>query len=72
MKDINIELEVDDEAKKFLAKEGYEPAYGARPLKRAIQQHVEDTIADAIITKKIKEGKVVISKHKKENKLFIK
>ena len=72
MKDINIELEVDDEAKKFLAKEGYEPAYGARPLKRAIQQHVEDTIADAIITKQVKEGKVVISKHKKENKLFIK
>ncbi len=72
MKDINIDLEVDDEAKKFLAKEGYEPAYGARPLKRAIQQHVEDTIADAIITKKVKEGKVVISKHKKENKLFIK
>jgi ATP-dependent Clp protease ATP-binding subunit ClpC len=72
MKDINIDLEVDDEAKKFLAKEGYEPAYGARPLKRAIQQHVEDTIADAIITKQVKEGKVVISKHKKENKLFIK
>ena len=72
MKDINIDLEVDNEAKKFLAKEGYEPAYGARPLKRAIQQHVEDTIADAIITKQVKEGKVVISKHKKENKLFIK
>tara|TARA_B100001093_G_scaffold332156_1_gene317155 strand:- start:3935 stop:5938 length:2004 start_codon:yes stop_codon:yes gene_type:complete len=72
MKDINIELEVDDRAKRFLAKEGYEPAYGARPLKRAIQQHVEDTIADAIITKQIKEGKVIISKHKKENKLFIK
>ena len=72
MKEINIDLEVDKSARKFIAKEGYEPAYGARPLKRAIQQHVEDTIADAIITKKIKEGKVVISKHKKENKLFIK
>ena len=72
MKEINIELEVEDNAKKFLAKEGYEPAFGARPLKRAIQQHVEDLIADAIITKKIKEGKIVIAKDKKENKLFIK
>jgi ATP-dependent Clp protease ATP-binding subunit ClpC len=72
MTDINIELEVDDEAKEFLAKEGYEPAFGARPLKRAIQQHVEDVIADAIITKKVKEGKVFISKMKDENKLFIK
>ena len=72
MKEINIDLEVDKSARKFIAKEGYEPAYGARPLKRAIQQHVEDTIADAIITKQVKEGKVVISKHKKENKLFIK
>ena len=72
MKDINIELSVEDDAKKFLAKEGYEPAYGARPLKRAIQQHVEDVIADAVITKKIKDGKVVIAKIKGENKLFIK
>ena len=72
MKDINIELSVEDDAKKFLAKEGYEPAYGARPLKRAIQQYVEDVIADAVITKKIKDGKVVIAKMKGENKLFIK
>ena len=72
MKDINIELSVEDDAKKFLAKEGYEPAFGARPLKRAIQQHVEDVIADAVITKKVKDGKVVIAKMKDENKLFIK
>ena len=72
MKDINIELSVEDDAKKFLAKEGYDPAYGARPLKRAIQQYVEDVIADAVITKKIKDGKVVIAKMKGENKLFIK
>ena len=72
MEDINIELSVEDDAKKFLAKEGYEPAFGARPLKRAIQQHVEDVIADAVITKKVKDGKVVIAKMKDENKLFIK
>ena len=71
MEDINIDLSIEDDAKKFLAKEGYEPAFGARPLKRAIQQHVEDVIADAVITKKIKDGKVVIAKMKDENKLFI-
>ena len=43
--------------KDFLAKEGYDPAYGARPIKRAIQRYVEDAVADAILDGKIKEGK---------------
>ena len=73
MKEIEIEISLDDKAKKFLAKEGYEPAYGARPLKRAIQQHVEDLIADAIITKKIKKGDIAkIIKDSKEDKLSLK
>jgi ATP-dependent Clp protease ATP-binding subunit ClpC len=44
-------------AKEFLAKEGYDPAYGARPVKRAIQKYVEDAVADAILDGKVKEGK---------------
>ena len=73
MEEIEIKVSLDKEAKKFLAKEGYEPAYGARPLKRAIQQHVEDLIADAIITKKVKKGDTIkIIKDSKENKLSIK
>ena len=59
--------------KDFLAKEGYDPAYGARPIKRAIQRYVEDAVADAILDGKIKEGKSYnISKDRKENKLIIK
>ena len=59
--------------KEFLAKEGYDPAYGARPVKRAIQKYVEDAVADAILDGKLKEGKTyTISKDRKENKLNIK
>ncbi len=49
----NISLKFTKSAKLFLVKEGYDPAYGARPLKRAIQSHVEDLLADAIIEKTI-------------------
>lgn len=40
---------IDEEAKNFVATQGYDPQYGARPLKRAIQQHIEDPLAEAII-----------------------
>ena len=73
MLEIDIEISLDDASKKFLAKEGYEPAYGARPLKRAIQNHVEDLLADAIIKGEVKKGsKVKIVKKSKDNKLSIK
>jgi len=45
----NIMVSFTTEAKEFLVKEGYDPAYGARPLKRAIQKYVEDLLADAIL-----------------------
>lgn len=50
----DIRLKFTKQAKDFLVKEGYDPAYGARPLKRAIQRYVEDILADGIL-----EGKVV-------------
>lgn len=60
-------------AKKFLAKEGYDAAYGARPLKRAIQKYVEDLVADAIINGDIESGNTyTITKIKSENKLSLK
>lgn len=46
-------------AKKFVAAAGYDPQYGARPLKRAIQRYVEDPVAEAIITKKVSSGNVI-------------
>lgn len=60
-------------AKEFLAKEGYDQAYGARPIKRAIQKYVEDVAADAMLDGCLKEGQTyTISKDKKEDKLICK
>ncbi|OGI24947.1 MAG: ATP-dependent chaperone ClpB [Candidatus Moranbacteria bacterium RBG_13_45_13] len=52
----NIKLEVSAEAKEYLAKSGFDPVFGARPLKRAIQNIVLDELALRIIEGKIKEG----------------
>ncbi len=54
-----IKLEIDDKAKKYLAEVGYDPAYGARPLKRAIQNELLDELALQIIEHKIKPGDTV-------------
>tara|TARA_R100000541_G_scaffold20799_2_gene30588 strand:- start:4047 stop:6059 length:2013 start_codon:yes stop_codon:yes gene_type:complete len=66
-------FKVNKNAKEFLATEGYDQKYGARPIKRAIQKYVEDAVADAILDGILKEGKSYnISKAKEENKLLIK
>ncbi|MBR2708694.1 MAG: ATP-dependent Clp protease ATP-binding subunit, partial [Bacilli bacterium] len=48
-----IKVEIDDKAKEFVAKAGVDDAYGARPLKRAIQSMIEDKIAEAILDGKV-------------------
>ena len=58
--DRNIQLELDDEAKAWLLKEGYEPAYGARPLRRAIQRYVENPLSSKILQGEIKDGETVV------------
>ncbi|MBM3141782.1 MAG: AAA family ATPase [Chloroflexi bacterium] len=58
--DRNIKLELDDEAKAWLLKEGYEPAYGARPLRRAIQRYVENPLSSRILQGEIKDGNTVV------------
>jgi len=67
-------IKVMKAAKVFLAEQGYDPLYGARPLKRAVQNYVEDILADAIISKEMVMGSKVYSiTHKKgEDKLYIK
>ena len=60
LKEKNISLRLTDKAKKFLAEKGYDPAYGARPLKRAIQKYVLDKLALLMIEGKIKSGEVVV------------
>tara|TARA_B110000967_G_C18893453_1_gene568982 strand:+ start:1785 stop:3761 length:1977 start_codon:yes stop_codon:yes gene_type:complete len=67
-------IKINKPAKAFLAEQGYDPLYGARPLKRAVQNYVEDILADAIIDKKMVMGTKVYSiSHKKgEDKLSLK
>lgn len=74
MADQGYTVKVNKAAKVFLAEKGYDPAYGARPLKRAIQTYVEDILADAIIEKQMQVGDTpyTVSHKKGEDKLFIK
>ncbi|QQO09275.1 ATP-dependent chaperone ClpB [Breznakiella homolactica] len=59
--DRKIKLKVTDEAKKFLAERGYDPLFGARPLKRTIQSELENPLAKMIISGKIKDGDSVVA-----------
>ena len=57
--DRKIVLELSKEARAFLSEKGYEPAYGARPLKRAIQKELQDPLAGKILAGEIKDGERV-------------
>jgi len=52
----NLTLDVDAAAKKLLASEGYDPQFGARPLKRAIQEHLLDPLATKLLAGEFKPG----------------
>ncbi|WP_018183456.1 ATP-dependent chaperone ClpB [Kaistia granuli] len=54
-----ITLELDDTARSWLAEKGYDPAYGARPLKRVIQRYVQDPLADKILAGEIADGSLI-------------
>jgi ATP-dependent Clp protease ATP-binding subunit ClpB len=54
-----ITLVLEPEARAWLAEKGYDPAYGARPLKRVIQKHVQDPLAEAILAGEIHDGETV-------------
>ena len=62
LEDRKITLELEPTAREWLADKGWDPAYGARPLKRVIQKSVQDPLAEMILSGRIKDGeKVVIS-----------
>jgi ATP-dependent Clp protease ATP-binding subunit ClpB len=54
-----IALELDGSARKWLADQGYDPAYGARPLKRVIQRQVQDPLAEKILAGEVRDGDLV-------------
>jgi ATP-dependent Clp protease ATP-binding subunit ClpC len=56
LNEYDVDFILTDEAKAFLAKEGFDPAYGARPLRRAIQKHIEDRLSEELLTGNVKKG----------------
>ena len=60
LKERDISLELTPAAREWLANEGYDPAYGARPLKRVIQREVQDRLAEEILAGRISDGQTVV------------
>ena len=69
LKERNVEIEVNDDAKDYLANEGYDPEYGARPLRRTIQQKIEDQLSEMILDGTLKLGQKVNIGYNEENGL---
>jgi ATP-dependent Clp protease ATP-binding subunit ClpC len=67
---LGYEIEITEDAKDFLSEEGFDSKYGARPLNRAIQKHVEDLIAEHVVNNSLKEGDQIIVNRNKEVKVL--
>jgi len=63
-----IVLELDKKAKEFLTEEGYDPDYGARPMRRAVEKHIEDPLAEHLLRGEVSPGQLVKVTHKKGEK----
>ncbi|NWP00820.1 hypothetical protein GY973_22255, partial [Escherichia coli] len=59
LKDRKIQLDLTDAARVWLGRVGYDPVYGARPLKRAVQRYLQDPLADMILRGEVKDGSTV-------------
>jgi ATP-dependent Clp protease ATP-binding subunit ClpC len=70
---LGYELSISTAAKDYISEKGYDPKYGARPLKRAIQKYLEDPMAEAIIKAEMLDGdKISVGFSKPKNKITIK
>ncbi|HOI62653.1 MAG: ATP-dependent Clp protease ATP-binding subunit [Thermotogaceae bacterium] len=69
LKDKHLELVLTDKAQDFLVEEGFNPVYGARPLKRAIQKYVEDPLSEELLRGRFHEGDMITIELK--NKLLV-
>jgi ATP-dependent Clp protease ATP-binding subunit ClpC len=62
----DITLEMDDSAREFLARVGYDPQFGARPLRRAIQEHVDDVLSEGLLTERFRPGDKIRVYHEED------
>ena len=65
---LGYQIDISEDAKDFLSEEGFDSKYGARPLNRAIQKHVEDLIAEHVVNNTIKEGDEIVINHNEKGK----
>ena len=70
LQDRNIHVALTDATKRFIAAEAYSPTFGARPVKRYLQKHIETEIAAKIIRGEVKDGET-ITIDMKENKMVL-
>jgi ATP-dependent Clp protease ATP-binding subunit ClpC len=66
-----VAIELTDEAKELLVEKGYDPAMGARPLRRAIQRYIEDPLADFVLGRSLEPGSTILVERKDEDEVDI-
>src|SRR5690606_28342510 len=67
-RDMGINVELEKTAKDFLADKGFDPQFGARPLRRAIQKYIEDPMAESILGEGLGEGDTITLTYDEEKK----
>jgi len=73
MAELGYKVKLDKKGMEYIAKQGYDPEFGARPLSRAIQRYVEDPIADEVINGNVEEGDIIkITYSKSKDEMVIK
>ena len=70
LKNKNIQLALDEKAKDFLVEKGYDPQYGARPMRRAVERFLEDPLAEEILRGHLHEGEPIIVTTDKDKLVF--
>ncbi len=70
LKKKRISLQLEDSSREFLMKEGYDPQYGARPMRRAVEKNIEDPLAEALLRGEVKEGDTVKVLHEPGTKVL--
>jgi len=65
-----MKLTLTDAAKHFVGREGFDPVYGARPLKRAIQRYVLDPLSLEILEGRFKQGDIIVAELQKDRLIF--
>jgi len=68
LKERKINISLDQTALDYLIEEGYDPAYGARPMRRAVERHMEDPLAELLLRGEVGEGDTIVAKRIDEEK----